>query len=215
MENINRDDMLELTRRMTVKRNCFSRIAGAYIDEEGFIDGTFNRHFLKLRQKEQETNLAIAKAIPFSKTNVNLREYRFAEADEGQGSLWQLLMGLRTEELKNDGVLDIIYEVVAEKYQAEGSYAVYFFYGSYDVPLKGSDNVSQWESEEVYRFIICAFCPTHGDYEAGEPECGFIFPAFKERSGNEHFIDIFQADDKHPHKELLQLLFQNSRNREE
>ena len=36
---INRDDMLELTRRMTVKRNCFDRIAGAYMDEEGFIDG--------------------------------------------------------------------------------------------------------------------------------------------------------------------------------
>ena len=33
MNKINRDDMLELTRRMTPKRNCFSRIAGAYFDE--------------------------------------------------------------------------------------------------------------------------------------------------------------------------------------
>lgn len=32
--NIDREDMLELTRRMTVARNCFSRIAGAYLDEE-------------------------------------------------------------------------------------------------------------------------------------------------------------------------------------
>lgn len=38
--HIDREDMLELTRRMTVSRNCFSRIAGAYMDEEGFIDGT-------------------------------------------------------------------------------------------------------------------------------------------------------------------------------
>ena len=37
---INRDDMLELTRRMTPSRNCFARIAGAYMDEEGFEDGT-------------------------------------------------------------------------------------------------------------------------------------------------------------------------------
>ena len=44
--HIDREDMLELTRRMTVSRNCFSRIAGAYMDEEGFIDGTFNTHFL-------------------------------------------------------------------------------------------------------------------------------------------------------------------------
>ena len=29
---INREDMLELTRRMTIKRNCFDRIAGASMD---------------------------------------------------------------------------------------------------------------------------------------------------------------------------------------
>lgn len=74
MKMINREDMLELTRRMTPKRNCFSRIAGAYFDEEGFIDGTFNRHFLKLSQKDIETNLQLAKTVPFSETNKNLTD---------------------------------------------------------------------------------------------------------------------------------------------
>ena len=55
MEKINREDMLELTRRMTLKRNCFDRIAGAYMDEEGFVDGTFNRHFQKLTAKERQS----------------------------------------------------------------------------------------------------------------------------------------------------------------
>ena len=53
---INREDMLELTRRMTLSRNCFSRIAGAYFDEDGFVDGTFNKHFLKLTSKERQDN---------------------------------------------------------------------------------------------------------------------------------------------------------------
>ena len=44
MGTINRDDMLELTRRMTLKRNCFDRIAGAYLDKDGFVDGTFNKN---------------------------------------------------------------------------------------------------------------------------------------------------------------------------
>ena len=39
---INRDDMLELTRRMTPARASVGRIAGAYFDEEGYVDGTFN-----------------------------------------------------------------------------------------------------------------------------------------------------------------------------
>ena len=43
--HIDREDMLELTRRMTIARNCFNRVAGAYMDEEGFIDGSFNTHF--------------------------------------------------------------------------------------------------------------------------------------------------------------------------
>ena len=39
---INREDMLALTRRMTVKRTSITRIAGGYMDIDGFIDGTFN-----------------------------------------------------------------------------------------------------------------------------------------------------------------------------
>ena len=59
--HIDREDMLELTRRMTIARNCFNRVAGAYMDEEGFIDGSFNTHFLKLSPADKEKQLAIAK----------------------------------------------------------------------------------------------------------------------------------------------------------
>lgn len=196
MGKIDREDMLELTRRMTLKRNCFSRIAGAYLDEEGFVDGTFNKHFQNLSAKDQQMNLNLAKAIPFSDTNVQLREYSFAEAGRKPGSIWQLLMALKECGLKNDAMLDILYEEFGKRYRADGAYAIYFFYGSYDVPLKAGDKESLWESEEVYQFIICAVCPVSGDYEPGEPECGFLFPAFKDRSSDIHRIDVFQADGK-------------------
>lgn len=207
MNQINREDMLELTRRMTVKRNCFARIAGAYLDADGFVDGTFNKHFLKLSDKDRIINLEIAKKVPFAKTNVNLKEYAFSPEEEKAGSVWQLLMALRQCELKNDALLDTFYEMLGEKYRTQGDYAVYFFFGSYDVPLKASDKESLWESEEVYRFLICVVCPVHGDYEPGEPECGFLFPAFKDRSSDEHRIDIFQADPDHPHMEFQELFF--------
>ena len=202
MRKINREDMLELTRRMTVKRNCFDRIAGAYLDEEGYVDATFNRHFLKLKLNEQAENLAIAKEIPFADTNKNLREYAFPEDAQKPGSIWQLLMALKSCELKNDALLDIIYELFGEHYRAKGSYAVYFFHGSYDVPLKGSDKEELWDSEEVYKFLICAVAPVHGDYEPGAPECGFLYPAFTDRSTNADGIAVFQADPEHPHGEL-------------
>lgn len=204
MGKINREDMLELTRRMTLKRNCFSRIAGAYLDEEGFVDGTFNKHFQNLSAKDQQLNLDIAKAIPFSDTNVQLREYSFTEASRKPGSIWQLLMALKECGLKNDAMLDVLYEEFGKRYQADCAYAIYFFYGSYDVPLKASDKESLWESEEVYQFIICAVCPVSGDYEPGEPECGFLFPAFKDRSSDIQRIDVFQAVGKFPNWEGLE-----------
>ena len=57
MNQINREDMLELTRRMTLKRNCFDRIAGAYLDRDGFVDGTFNKNFRQLSLPDQQKNL--------------------------------------------------------------------------------------------------------------------------------------------------------------
>lgn len=98
--HIDREDMLELTRRMTVSRSCFSRIAGAYMDEEGFIDGTFNTHFLKLSGSEKEKNLNIAKTVPYSNTNVNLKNYRLDLGARRPGGVIQLLEALRQCELK-------------------------------------------------------------------------------------------------------------------
>lgn len=203
MGKINREDMLELTRRMTLKRNCFSRIAGAYIDKEGFVDGTFNCHFLNLSPAEQQRNLAIAKAVPFSDTNVQLKEYSWKKDGGRPGDMRKLLMALRDCGLKNDAMLDVFYEVAGENYKSDKAYAVYFFYGDYDVPLKAADKENLWESEEVYKFLICAICPVNGDYEPGEPECGFMYPAFKDRSSAPCFIDVFQKDAQHPHTELM------------
>ena len=200
---INRNDMLELTRRMTLKRNCFTRIAGAYVDEDGYVDGSFNISFLDLSAKEKTTNLAIAKAIPFSDTNVNLKYIRFQKEDQKPGSMWQMLMALKECKLKNDALLDVFYEVIGEKYHSKEQYAVYLFHGNYDIPLKAGDGESLWESEEVYNFIICAICPFYGNYELGMPKWGFLFPAFTDRSSDINGIAVYNADEKHPHVELL------------
>ena len=84
---INREDMLELTRRMTPARNCFGRIAGAYMDEEGYDHSTFNLHFRKLPVTEARRNMEMAKAIPFAKTNEQLKEYRFPKGEERKKSM--------------------------------------------------------------------------------------------------------------------------------
>ncbi len=200
---IDRSDMLELTRRMTPSRNCFGRIAGAYMDSEGFVDESFNTHFLKLSPADKEKNLEVAKAIPFAKTNEQLKGYHFSKEDKKPGNIWQLLMALRECELKNDALLYSLYEYIGERYTSNEPYAIYVFNGNYDVPLKSADKESQWESEEVYQFLVCTICPLYDDYEIGEPDCGFLFPAFANRSTDIDGINLYHKNSQK--KDLLKL----------
>lgn len=203
---INREDMMELTRRMTIKRTSMTRIAGSYMEQDGFIDGTFNTNFLKLSLAEREKFLSIAKTIPFSETNVNLKRYKFPKESQRPGSMWQLLLGMKKSGLMNDALMETFYEIVAEKYEAEHDYGVFVFHDRYDIPVKAADHERLWESVEVFEYMICAICPITGDYEPGKPECGFIFPAFSDRSTDQNHVDVFMANPEHPHMEFLRLL---------
>lgn len=121
---INRDDMLELTRRMTIARTSMTRIAGSYMDADGFIDGTFNTNFLKLKNSEKEKNLTIAKAIPFAQTNQNLKRYKIPKEAYALGGIRQLLLGIKSCALKNDALLESFYDYIAENYHTNHDYAV-------------------------------------------------------------------------------------------
>ena len=202
---INRDDMLELTRRMTPKRTCFSRVAGCYV-EDGYIDVTFNIHFGKLKESEKKTNLEIAKTIPFADTNKQLKEYEFPKDARRKDSMWALLTGLKETGLKDDALLTILYEVITEKYKGLSEYAIMVFFGTYDIPVKGTDG--QWNegSEEVYDFIIGAIAPYSGDYEVGKPEFGFLFPAFSDRSSDREKIDIYNINPGNENEKLIKLV---------
>ncbi len=187
--------MLELTRRMTLSRNCFFRIAGAYYDEEGFIDGTFNRHFGKLTPGEQSDHLKIAKTIPYSKTNEQLIQYAFDRNEMTPGSLFAMLSALTSCELKNDALMDVFYDYIGETYSPGRPFALDVFYGSFDIPRKGTDKKEQWESEEVYSFIICALCDVDSDYNQSLPYAGFLYPAYADRTPDPECIQIFRRND--------------------
>lgn len=203
---IAREDMLALTRRMTVKRTSVTRIAGAYIDSDGVIDGTFNTRFLKLSASERARNLEIAKSVPFAQTNENLKRYVISEGSVGRERMYQLLKGILNSGLENDALLEIFYELMAEKYRADHDYGIFMFHDRYDIPAKASDHVRLGESERMFEYLICAVCPVAGDYEAGQPECGFLFPAFSAGGALMNCIDIYQADAAYPHGEMEALL---------
>ena len=202
---INREDMMELTRRMNVSRTSFTRVAGCYVDEEGEFDGSFNTNFLKLSAPERTKQLKLAKAVVFSETNEKLKQYEFSGQKQRTENMWKLLMGIRQSGLKNDAMLDVFYDIVMEHFQSnmeKKPYGIFVFHDRYDVPMKAADKERLWESEEVYEYLICAICPLIGEYEPGEPECGFLFPAYTDRCADLNHMNVFQKKGKHATQEL-------------
>lgn len=190
---IQREDMLELTRRMTPARSHIDRIAGAYYDAEGYIDGTFNTHFLKLSTAEKTKNLELAKAVLQAETNKQLKDYRIPETARKPGSIWQLLDGIKESGLQNDAFLDLLYEMIGERVAPGKESYCFLFHGMYDVPVKGTDKEWQEGSEEVYNYLLCAVGQLEGEYEPGLPEAGFLYPAFRQRSTACNYINLYET----------------------
>ena len=201
---INREDMLELTRRMTPGRHCFDRLAGCYLDDEGYIDGSFHIHFLKLSQKEMKYNLELAKTIPFSATNQELKAYPFPGKKEESRQLQRLLDALNGCGLKNDEWMETLYEILSDQLHMDGQYAIYVFHGVYDVPIKASDKVRLDESEEVYSFLVCTIAPWSGEYQVEKPEYGFLYPAFTDRSSDPSHILVYGRQEDANYKLLVE-----------
>ena len=206
---IDREDMLELTRRMNLERTSFSRIAGAYMDEEGYVDGSFNTNFLKLSPADRKKNLALFKTVPFSKTNEELQEYAFSRnAFRGKDTMWRLLMAMKSCGLKNDALLDIFYEQAGALYPQGKPYAVYLISASYDVPKKASDDAYLADGEDVYEYLIGVICDLKEEYEPGKVQFGFLFPGFRNRCADLSHIYLYQADPEHPYNELIKGLLE-------
>ncbi len=141
------------------------------MEQDGEIDESFNVNFLNLSAAEKEKNLAIAKAVPFAATNVNLRSYAFGDGAE-QRKMRQLLYGMRECGLKNDALLYTFYELVGAGTVA-GSRMRFWSFTTAMMCGKGIGQGAARESEEVYEYLIGAVAPLVGEYEPGRRSAGF------------------------------------------
>ena len=84
------------------------------------------------------------------------------------------------------------------------------------------DNINVDESEEVYKYMLCAICPVSlskpglgylekeqrigpriRDWVVGAPDTGFLFPAFNDRSTDIHSTLFYTKNTKEPHSEFM------------
>lgn len=89
----------------------------------------------------------------------NLLNLQFPLEEEEVGGRQQILMALRDSELNDETLLDTYYDLVIDTYDEAGNYLILLYLDSYDVMTRTKDNINVDESEEVYKYMLCAICP--------------------------------------------------------
>lgn len=216
-------DILELKRRMKKEACTFTKLCGCYVDGNKNVILKINETFLNLKDEEFFKYLDIAKKALSGTIGNNLLELEFAPVGEGEDSMQSFLLGIRDSKLKNEALLDRLYEKIIEKYDYTGNYLILLFHDAYDVVIKTSDNNKLDESEEVYDYVLCAVCPVElskaalgyredenrigarmRDWVVGMPEVGFLYPAFTDRSTDIHAVMYYTKDAKETHTEFME-----------
>lgn len=216
-------DILELKRRMKKEACTFTKLCGCYVDGNKNVILKINETFLNLKDEEFFKYLDIAKKALSGTIGNNLLELEFAPVGEGEDSMQSFLLGIRDSKLKNEALLDRLYEKIIEKYDYTGNYLILLFHDVYDVVIKTSDNNKLDESEEVYDYVLCAVCPVElskaalgyredenrigarmRDWVVGMPEVGFLYPAFTDRNTDIHAVMYYTKDAKETHTEFME-----------
>lgn len=220
---MNKKEVLELKKRFTKNGCSFTKLCGCYVDSEKSIVLRLSETFLNLEEEEFHKYLDIAKKTLSGSLGNNLLEFQFPMEEEFSDGKQQFLMELRKSQLKDDDLLERLYQQIIESYDFAGNYLILLFYDTYDVMKKTTDQQELDESEEVFSYLLCAICPVTlskpalgyyakenrigariRDWIVGVPESGFLFPAFNDRSSDIHSILYYSKNPKETHHEFIE-----------
>jgi hypothetical protein len=215
-------EVSELKKRFKKDRHSFYRLAGCYVDDRKEKIYTFNKPFSGLPEDEVMQYLDIANKALGGKVGNNLLNVEFPFEAEKDGGMQHLLCGLRSSEGTDEEMLDSLYDKIITNYQHMNHYLIVLFFDAYDVPTKAKDDGEIEDSEEVFRYMLCAICPveltkqnlgfidqdnglsiTDRDWVVQPPESGFMFPSFNNRSTDIHSALVYLKNARLPHTEMV------------
>lgn len=218
---MNKKEINEIKRRFKKEGCSIQRMAGCYVDAERNKLCSFVQTFLNLEDEEFYKYLDIAKKGLSGTLGNNLINLEFPVSEEEIGGRQQILMALRASHLEDEGLLNAFYDHIIDSYDYVGNYLITIYYDAYDIPLKGTDDITMDESDEVYEYILVCINPvslskaalgyleeqnTIGarirDWVVGVTDTAFIFPAFNNRSTDIHSTLVYTKNAKEPHDEF-------------
>ncbi len=142
--------------------------------------------------------------------------------EEEVGGRQQILMALRDSELNDETRSIHTIAMVIDTYDEAGNYLILLYLDSYDVMTRAKDNINVDESEEVYKYMLCAICPVTlskpglgylekeqrigariRDWDVGAPENRLFIPCLQIGALDIHSTLFYTKNTKEPHSEFM------------
>ena len=224
---MNRKEIAEIRRRLTIDKSTVSCIRGCYVNERREIVSTFSHSLMNLPQEEQEKYLALFKRTLAGVPGRNLIDIQFRPDQVMDDEAHRLLMALRNTALTVDEGVDALCERIIDSLELEGNYLILMMHDAYDVPFRHTDEYkADVISEEVFSYILVSVCPVKltkpalsyfsednafhtldPDWVVAAPELGFLFPTFDDRASNIYGALYYSRDAADMHDEFIDAVF--------
>ena len=221
-------EISELRRRFRADRTAITHIYGCYVNPFGEILAEFDESLTLLPADEQEKYLELLKKGISGTMGRTLSDLSFSTAQVQNGEEHGLLMQLRQERLTQAETRHALFAKIAGVlHLAETGYLILLGCDVYDVPFRGKDGALHDDSGDTqFTYLVCAICPVketrpalryeaaeksfHGkgiDQVVGNPELGFLFPAFDDRAANLYGALLYNRSKDCGYDEFVEAVF--------
>ena len=222
---MNDKELREIRRRFRPDKSNILSVRGCIVNSEKAIVSRFNQPIAATSLEESEKLLNVMKKSLSGGLGTNLLDLEFSAKQTMEDDCHKLLMALKNTALKDENILEAFYERVISSVHFEGSFAILLGFDSYDV-FSYSENGEKEDSSEVFNYIVCSVCPvkplnsglyyrqfdnTFRSIEEhtmlSNPELGFMFPSFDNRSSNIYGTLFYTRNIADMHNQFINNIF--------
>lgn len=222
---MNDKELREIRRRFRPDKSNILKIKGCLVNGEKTIVSQFSQPIAACSQEESEKLLSIMKKSLSGALGVNLLDLEWNGTAALESDEHKLLCEIRKSRLDNEELLSKFYQKVIDSITFEGSYVILLGADNYDVFSYSADG-EKADSSELFSYFICSICPVKplnaglyfrqfdNSFRAIEehtmlqnPEIGFMFPAFNNRSADIYSTLYYTKDIGNTHPQFVNNIF--------
>lgn len=216
---ITQKDIAEIKNLHKEERCPYMHVAACYVVDNAISCIVPPKSMQDLENEEFFKYLDIAKTI-FQPKSIGEKNLELKASYEGLDIVNDWKNIALAADLSEDE-LTTTYEYIVNNISFAGNYTILMYFGTYDIMARTSDGDDLDESEEVYKFVTCAICPTTLEKPSlemqetkiepldrkwiiGKPEHGFCYPAFESRSADTTKALYYCNNPKYPLHALME-----------